>query len=196
MCQLKIIITDCGSNKVSAIKDILQQLGCQVSLVNLEATDARNLNCYDGIVISGGPHLFTQKSEYTKLMESFKFIPFIKKPTLGICLGHQAIGLYYGSVVYLGDERRQRETIKLVEEHPLLNNFPSSFQVTEDHCEGITLATEFKHLASSNYYVVEAMANDNKLLYGVQFHPETSPTQGQRVLANFVQITKNHLASS
>lgn len=194
MKELNIALIDCGSDKVVSIKDLLLENDCQVSMVKLEATQVEQLNLCDGVIISGGPHLFTQQDQFRKLMKDFAFIPKLQKPTLGICLGHQAIGLYHGAEIYLGVARRQQEFIERIEAHPLLANLSKQFEVSVDHCEGITLADGFKHLASSKYYSVEAMANDEKSLYGVQFHPEVSPTQGKQVLVNFIQIVVRQLS--
>lgn len=194
MKELNIALVDCGSDKVIAIKDLLLENNCKVSVNKLEATQAELLNQCDGVIISGGPHLFTQQDQFNQLMKNFAFIPKIQKPTLGICLGHQAIGLYHGAEIYLGAARRQQELIDRIQEHPLLANLSNPFEVSVDHCEGITLADDFMHLASSKYYQVEAMANDEKLLYGVQFHPEVSPTQGKQVLVNFIQIVARKIS--
>jgi GMP synthase-like glutamine amidotransferase len=179
----RVALVDCGSKKVVAIEAMLRSAGVRVDTVRLEDV-AASLDA-DAVVISGGPRLFTGEPS---LIDAFAFIDALAVPTLGICLGHQAIALRRGGKVFLGVERRAPETIVRIGEHPLLEGLSREPEFVEDHCEGVTLPSGFVALASSVHYDVEAMADDDARLYGVQFHPEVSGVAGQRLLGNFVKL--------
>jgi len=185
---LKIAVIDCSSTKVSEIIEMLETCGCLVSTVHLQLANATNFNQYDGVVISGGPKLFTDPDQKTVLAEQFKFITELTRPTLGICLGHQAIGLAYEAEVYRDSERRETELVEIKNNHPLFQGMPQKIKVGTDHCEGISLPKNFDLLASSSHYPVEAIAYEQKKLYGLQFHPEISGNFGKQIFKNFCRL--------
>ena len=187
---MQICLIDCGSSKVPRITQILEAIGRRVETVPLECANVHGFDRYDGLVISGGNHLFTDVGTGKALGELFAFIDTLTIPTLGICLGHQAIALRHGAIPYLGPERRSQETIQRLGEHDLFKDiqFPATFRT--DHCEGVPLPTDFRHLATSNAYTVEAMASLSKPLFGVQFHPEVSGQVGELLLHNFCGIVQ------
>ena len=191
MKKLKIIIVDCGSSKTKNIAESLATCACETQLILLDEANDFHFNAFDAIVISGGPKLFTDPFQLPELKRQFTFIANLKKPTLGICLGHQAIGLSFGSNIFMGEARRSQETIQKIQAHPLLTDLPETFLMNEDHCEGISLPAGFCLLASSDFYTVEAMACDASGFYGVQFHPEVSMQNGQVVIRNFCQIVRD-----
>lgn len=187
---MQITIIDCGSSRVPEIKDKVLTVGANASVIKLDDACASDLNRSDGVVISGGPLLFTDPATGKALISRFGFLDQLQVPVLGICLGHQAIGLRYGAEVFRDTERRKSEEVKIEKDHPLFNGFNDAVEFTTDHCEGITLPDGFVRLASSKYYGVEAMADDSKQLYGVQFHPESSGETGEKLFQNFCNILK------
>lgn len=182
----RITVVDCGSLKTKDIAAILAECACRVDIIALADANRHPFGDRDAVVISGGPLLLTQPDMAEALAGTFDFIPQLETPCLGICLGHQAIGLQYGSRIFLGEERRAEEQIRIETGHPLFAGFPKLATLREDHCEGIELADGFERLAWSDAYAVEAMADDGRRLYGVQFHPEVSGALGERLLENFV----------
>jgi len=154
--------------------------------------DARQALEADAVVISGGPHLFTAEPS---LIDAFAFIDDLRVPTLGICLGHQAIALRAGAQVFLGPERREAETIHIVQRHPLVDALPKDVTFVADHCEGVTLPDGFVRVASSSHYENEIIACDERRLYGVQFHPEVSGDTGLTLLTSFLHLAKRSSAT-
>ena len=194
--SLNITIVHCDSVKVPDIESMLIRLGCSLVIVRLEGANEFDFSTSDGVVISGGPKLFTDANQFVKLKIQFEFISRIKVPVLGICLGHQAIGLTYGSSVFRDSERRDTESIKQENKNRLFWGIDGQFEVATDHCEGISLPKDFELLASSDYYANEAMANKKKKLYGVQFHPEVSGNVGEQIFGNFCHIVSEDKATS
>lgn len=183
------VLIDCGSRRLPHLRDGLTALGMNVVTVPLaEASRHReDLASSQALVISGGPRLFTREPA---LVHQFAFIDDYPGPTLGICLGHQAIGLRAGARIHLGAARRGPERIQVFFEHPLFEGLGSTLTMDTSHREGIDLPARFVGIARSEVYGLEAMANDQRLRYGVQFHPETSGAPGARLLANFVGLAR------
>jgi len=183
----EICIVDCGSGTTAGIGNLCTGAGCTYRIVPLAEADIVTLSFHDGIVISGGSHYFAGPAS-AALSDAFAFIDAITKPMLGICLGHQAIGVRYGAKAFRGMRRQGKETIRLRCRHPLVAGLQTGFAVQEDHCEGISLPEHFMLVGDSESYAVEIMANNTQPLFGVQFHPEISGVIGEILFMNFINI--------
>ena len=183
-----ILIIDCGSSKTSAIKDVLGSFSISCQVVKLPMLNDSHISKADGIIISGAPILLTE-SYPVLFADRFSFIKTISIPVLGICFGHQVIGLVFGETVFKGEEVRRDEEINFMFDDALTQGIPLTSSFTEDHTEGIGLPDDdFFLLASSAHYEVEAMKHKKKNIYGVQFHPEVSGALGKKLLENFCKI--------
>lgn len=138
---------------------------------------------FAGIIISGAPILITEV-EQRPYLELFSFLEDINIPVLGICFGHQMLGLIHGASGIKCTESREDIKVRFSEKSVIWQE-TGHFIFNEDHCEAIGLPNDFQLLASSNICDVEGMRHNNKPLYGVQFHPETSNANGIKLLINF-----------
>ncbi|RPI76769.1 MAG: hypothetical protein EHM45_11815 [Desulfobacteraceae bacterium] len=188
MTSLPIAVIDCGSKKLDAICSLVRELGCSVMKIPLTEANESDFKDFRGVIVSGGPFLFTNPGGTPDLVERFAFIARLTIPTLGICLGHQALGLVHGAQVFRGPEIRRPEKIDILRDHLLFQGIASETLFGEDHCEGITLPRGFTLLASSASYEVEAMTADDKPFFGVQFHPEISGAWGKKIFQNFIAL--------
>ncbi len=184
---MKAAVVDCGSRRCTQLCAWLTRTNVSVRRVPLEQAAERGLSDAQIVVVSGGPRLFTADPT---LIDRFAFIDGLTCPTLGICLGHQAIGLRYGARVHRGPSRRGEELVELHGPHPLFAGVDARSTFDADHCEGISAPPGFRVLASSGRYAVEAMVHRHRPLFGVQFHPETSGPVGQRLLDNFIRLAR------
>lgn len=187
MHYLDICIVDCGSKTTTGISRLCTQAGCTYQTFPLADAGSAHLNRHDGIIISGGPHYFSEPVSHS-LADVFAFIDTITRPLLGICLGHQAIGVRFGVKAFRGTRRQGQETIRLRSRHPLVAGLETAFAVQEDHCEGIPLPEHFILVGDSEHYTVEIMAGCTRPLFGVQFHPEISGAVGEILFMNFINI--------
>jgi GMP synthase-like glutamine amidotransferase len=182
-----VVLVDCGSAKVSALATMLESCSLRCAVIALDEAEGRAMVGCDGAVISGGPRLFTAEPA---LIECFAFIDDLTVPTLGICLGHQAIALRHGAEVHLGPARRTPEPITLLTRHPLVEGLAQDTVFGQDHCEDVSLPPGFQRLGSSAHCEVEIMVAHERPLHGVQFHPEISGDPGRRLIDNFVGIVR------
>lgn len=181
-----ILVIDCGSNKTRYIEDIVDNfIDCnRISLLDL---DDESIKGYKGIILSGAPILITEV-DTTPYLEKLEWIKTTETPILGICFGHQLIGLLYGAFGNKMKPCRDWELIEVLEESDLFIRLPREIEMMEDHCESISIPPSFQLIAASDACINEAMKHNEKPIYGVQFHPEVSGNHGSIVIENFVNI--------
>jgi GMP synthase (glutamine-hydrolysing) len=119
-------------------------------------------------------------------------LPKIEIPILGICGGHQALAIAYGgNVSKLGRLIKGYRTVELEDKDGLLAGLPAKIRVMQSHYEEVkVLPPKFVRIAKSNDTDNEGMKHEEKLVYGVQFHPERwneAHEAGKRILENFIQ---------
>jgi len=182
-----ILIVDCGSVKTPEILKIVEKFGFQGEIVALEKIKDSNKS-WEKVIISGAPILLSQIEDTSEYIKKAQFLLDLKIPILGICFGHQIIGMAYGASVFMGKEDRAGQNINSSKEDWITKGLNEVFEMQEDHCEYIDLPAEFELLASSNITQVELMKHQSKAIYGCQFHPEVSGEVGSRFIQNFLSI--------
>ena len=185
----RILILDFGSQVTQLIARRLREVGvyCEVwpfdaDPVLLAAHGAR------GIILSGGPASLTE----TVSPRPPAFVFEAGVPVLGICYGEQAICAQLGGAVE-GSDRREfgRAFVDVVADCALFEGVwqrGSRAQVWMSHGDRVTALPEgFHAVAVSDGAPFAAIADENRRIYGVQFHPEVMHTpDGGKLLANFV----------
>jgi anthranilate synthase component 2 len=115
------------------------------------------------------------------------------RPLLGICLGHQAIGMHFGgSVVRAGRVMHGKACAVEHDGRGLFEGLPSPFAAARYHSLAVAaegLDTEVIVSASAADEPVMALRHATLPIHGVQFHPESIASQhGHALLANFLAI--------
>ncbi len=137
------------------------------------------------LVLSGGP-----SSVYDE--EAPDYDPAIFRsgvPTLGICYGCQLMAHALGGAVAPGDQREfGRQELHVLEPDALLRGVPEHTTCWMSHGDRVERVPEgFKVLAETEHSPVAAMADVERGLHGVQFHPEVQHTpEGMCILRNFL----------
>ena len=185
-----ILILNCGSSKTPFIEEMVDEFDDFKTLPILEF-QVHDLDEVKGVIISGAPVLVTEQN-IQPFLEKLSWINSSTLPVLGICFGHQLIGIIHGAFASRMREDRNWQLIELLEDTPLFDRLPNEFEMMEDHCETISVPPHFKLLATSDACVNEAMQHENKPLFGVQFHPEVSGNYGRTVFENFVRICEKN----
>ena len=183
-----IIIVNFGSEKTQYIQDKINYLGYESQIFHWENMEQVNWGTISGIVLGGSPFLFTE-NDFQIYIDRFQFLKNSSVPILGICFGHQLLGLLFGSSVYKSEKIDGENNISIILNSKLFENFGENELFVENHTEGITLPIDFEKLASSENCVVEAMKHSKLNIFGVQFHPEVSGENGIKLINNFCELT-------
>ncbi len=113
-------------------------------------------------------------------------------PTLGICLGHQAMGEAFGGKVVHASRRVHGKTDKIYHKNSgILQGIPEGFVATRYHSLVVSpeaLPSELKVTALTDQMEIMAMEHERYPIYGLQFHPESLATEyGKEILKNFLR---------
>ena len=117
-------------------------------------------------------------------------------PILGICLGHQALGEFFGAALVKARAPMHGKTTLIHHSgHPLFKDIPTPFTVMRYHSLLLESLdnSPLDCLAASESGEIMALAHQSLPLIGVQFHPESILTEyGLLLLRNWVASIQNH----
>jgi GMP synthase (glutamine-hydrolysing) len=181
-----IAIVNFGSSKTPLIAEMVNACGGETKILGWKECAEADFKNATGIIFSGSPTMFTE-ADHKPYVEKFSFVKSGKIPTLGICFGHQLMGILHGAKIFRGVEVRTRIKINVQKQDVLFAGLAPQTEMNEDHTEGITLPPGFIHLATSSTYTIESMRHPNLPLWGVQFHPEVSGETGKMLIGNFLK---------
>jgi GMP synthase (glutamine-hydrolysing) len=182
-----VVVIDCGSTKTPAIEGMVKEHVKEVARIDKDHISDATLKDATALIISGAPILLTREDERNYL-EQFFFLKDIKIPVLGICFGHQILGMVHGAQVYLGRPVMDKAKVEVLRQDVLFEGLDRECVFVQDHTEGIELPHGFNQLAKSAEYPIETMKHREKPLYGVQFHPEVSGENGRILFRNFLKL--------
>lgn len=140
---------------------------------------------FDRLVISPGPGRPEDAGSSIGFIEAFG----AEVPTLGVCLGHQAIAVAFGGSVHLAPEPRHGKVSPITHDGlGVFRDLPNPFNATRYHSLAtVELPTDLLEVAHSEDGVVQGIRHRNLPISGVQFHPESiMTTAGKKLLANFL----------
>ena len=184
----QILVVDNYDSFVFNLIQYLQQLGAECTVVRNDAVGADAVDNYDGVLISPGPG--TPEAAGVSIA-MIKHCAEIKKPLLGVCLGHQAIGVAYGATVSRAPELLHGKTSVVSHNNSgVLHEIPTPFTATRYHSLAIeekTLPQEIEVTGHSESGVVMSIRHTSLPIHGVQFHPESVLTEhGYQMLGNWL----------
>ena len=114
-------------------------------------------------------------------------------PILGICLGHQAIGMNFGGEIKRLENPLHGKTSEITvlsENSVLFKNLPKKFKVMRYHSLYVDdIPENLEVTAKSEDGVAMAVEHKSKNIFGIQFHPESIFTEyGKNMIRNFLNI--------
>ncbi|WP_431470649.1 anthranilate synthase component II [Sphingosinithalassobacter sp. LHW66-3] len=167
----------------------LMELGAEVRVERNDAlTGAEALATgADAFLISPGP---CTPNEAGSSLDLVAACAEARKPLLGVCLGHQAIGQHFGGRVVRGGLMHGKTCPVEHDGTGLFDGLPSPFIATRYHSLIVTDVPEVLRVnATANDASVMGFAHAELPIHGVQFHPESIATEhGHAMLANFLRI--------
>ena len=185
--QEKILVLDFGGqyNLLIARRIRQQHVYAEVKSYNSITTAQIQKEGYQGIVFTGGPNSVYDAS-------SPHFDPGILGlgiPILGICYGHQLLAWMAGGEIKAARNAGEYGRVTLrTAGCVLFEEVPSESVCWMSHTDFVSaVPVGFRITASTENCPCAAMADDERRLYGVQFHPEVTHTVfGNRILHNFL----------
>jgi para-aminobenzoate synthetase len=151
---------------------------------------------FDNVVLSPGPGTPTTPSDLGICADALRDVTV---PTLGVCLGHQAIGHVYGARVrHAPEPMHGRISAVLHDGRDLFEGVPQRFEAVRYH--SLLLDPELPSCLEKTAWtedgLVMGVVHRTLPLWGVQFHPESIRTEfGIRILQNFRRLTLRHARS-
>lgn len=156
--------------------------------------DIELLEQYDVIIFSPGPGLPSDNNLMCNILKKY----YTSKIILGICLGHQAIGEFFGGKlinlnnVYHGEQHEVYLTDKISQIYSGLNH---QFKVARYHSWIIKKTSKFNNVINITSTDIdnEIMSIEHKYypIFGIQYHPESILTpKGYQILENFFNSLK------
>jgi anthranilate synthase/aminodeoxychorismate synthase-like glutamine amidotransferase len=184
-----ILLLDNYDSFTYNLAQYLGELGCAVEVhrndkISIEEIQRRKP---EKIVISPGPCTPQEAGICVELVQRLAG----KFPILGVCLGHQAIGVAFGGRVIRAPKLFHGKTSEIHHDHKsVFRKLPDPFTATRYHSlivERKSLPRELHITAETDDGIIMGFRHERLPVEGVQFHPESVLTKsGKQLLQNFL----------
>lgn len=183
-----VVIIDNYDSFTYNLAHLVRELGATVSVVRNDQFRLPDLAAYDKILLSPGPGIPTEAGLLMDVIREYAD----KKPMLGVCLGHQAIGEAFGAKlenlaeVYHG----VATDCEHFDNDPLFAGLPRHFQVGRYHSwvvskDGFPDSLEVTAVSPDGH--IMGLRHKQFPVHGIQFHPESVLTPlGRQIVANWL----------
>ncbi len=183
-----IVVLDYGSQYTQLIVRRLRELGVFAIIMPHTASLQEILeNQPKALVFSGGPTSVYDEGAPAIIEGLFES----DLPTLAICYGMQLVAHSLDGEVTASSHKEYGKAVLTERRSALFDGVDSESVVWMSHGDSVTtLPSGFEVIASTADTAVAAMANTNKNIFCLQFHPEVQHSQdGQKILENFLELT-------
>lgn len=186
---MKTVIIDNYDSFTYNLAHLVKELGAEVSVVRNDQFRLSELKPFDKIILSPGPGIPTEAGLLMDVIDAYAPV----KPILGVCLGHQAIGEYFGgkltnlSQVFHGIA----STISITAPDYIYKELPAQVQVGRYHSwvvdnEGLPDCLEVTSVSEEGQ--IMSLRHKQYDVRGIQYHPESVLTpEGRKIIANWLK---------
>ena len=182
----KALIIDFGSQYTQLIARKVRELNVYCEVKPAESLPLAEDEAVKGVMLSGSPFSVTDKQ--APAFDPSRDLPDV--PVLGICYGAQCLAQQDGGQVEASQQREYGRAYleNLDTRSPFLTNLREDAPVWMSHGDSIlSLPASYHVLAKSETGNIAAFQRDEEPVYGIQFHPEVTHTQGgTQLLENFL----------
>jgi len=186
-----ILVIDNYDSFTYNLVQYLGELGAEIEVRRNDQTSVEEIErmAPERIVISPGPKTPTEAGICLDLIKEFSG----RRPILGVCLGHQAIGQAFGGKVIRAPEIMHGKTSNIAHDgKTVFAGLPNPFPATRYHSlivERQSLPACLEISATSPDGLIMGLRHKEMKVEGVQFHPESVLTEaGKQLLANFLRL--------
>jgi para-aminobenzoate synthetase component 2 len=186
---VRILVIDNYDSFVYNLVQYLAQLGAECVVRRNDVVEDGDVASADGVLISPGPGTPERAGAS---MEVVRDCARQGRPLLGVCLGHQAIGVVWGGTVARAPELLHGKTSLVHHDGSgVLAGLSQPFVATRYHSLTVlpdTVPDELEVTGRTESGIIMAMRHRELPIHGVQFHPESVLTDGgHRLLANWLR---------
>jgi len=187
---IRLLLLDNFDSFTYNLLDYFRQLGCEVEVVRNDVPVA-NLEekQFDALILSPGPGTPSAAGNMMRILAVWHQ----RVPVLGVCLGHQALGEFFGATLARAARPMHGKVTELTADttDPLFLDLPAQLPVTRYHSLIVKdlppALRSLAHTADADHEIM-ALRHTTLPLYGVQFHPEALlTTHGLAMLRNWVR---------
>ena len=186
--MIKTIIIDNYDSFTYNLSHLLKELGADVTVVRNDKFKIEDLEKYDKIVLSPGPGIPSEAGLTPQVIKAYAG----RKPILGICLGHQAIGEAFGAkLLNIGNVVHGLATpAHLTAQDYLFEGLPADLEVGRYHSwvvdeNGLPECLEVTSRSDDGY--IMSMRHKEYDIRGIQYHPESVLTpNGKDIIKNWL----------
>jgi len=188
---MKIVIIDNYDSFTYNLSHLVKELGAEVTVLRNDQFELPQLESFDKIILSPGPGIPSEAGLLLDVIRTYAG----RKPMLGVCLGHQAIGEAFGArLENLSDVFHGVATpCRIVADDPLFAGLPATITVGRYHSwvvskEGFPDCLEIT--AESEQGQIMALRHRDYDIRGIQFHPESVLTpDGRTMIGNWLNAS-------
>lgn len=188
---MKLLMIDNYDSFTYNLVQYLGELGADVTVARNDQIDIAGVEALnpDRICLSPGPCTPAEAGISVELIREFAG----RKPILGVCLGHQAIGVAFGGAIVRAHQIMHGKVSPVTHTGTdVFTGLPSPFTVTRYHSLAIereTLPDCLSITAETADGEIMGVAHKTLPVYGVQFHPESVLSEhGHALLRNFLDL--------
>lgn len=183
-----ILIVDNFDSFTFNLVDYFHQIGIKTTVVRNDVDpDSLDFKIYKGIVLSPGPETPKKAGFLLKYIST----TFKTMPILGICLGHQAIGEFFGASVTKASIPMHGKIAAITHTgDAFFTGIPNTFSAVRYHSLIVDhLPQELLSIAHTDKKEIMAIRHTNFPIMGIQYHPESIMTEfGLAILKNWINL--------
>ena len=185
---MKIVIIDNYDSFTYNLSHLVKELGAEVTVYRNDQFKLSQLEPFSKIILSPGPGIPSEAGLLLDVIRTYAG----KKPILGVCLGHQAIGeAFGGKLENLSDVFHGVATpAHIIRDDPLFSGLPTDITVGRYHSWVVSKESFpdcLEITAESNEGQIMALRHKTLNVRGIQFHPESVLTpDGRKMLQNWL----------
>lgn len=172
------------------LSHLVKEQGADVTVYRNDCFEPEQLDSYDKILLSPGPGI---PSEAGRLLDVIRYYAG-RKPLLGVCLGHQAIGeVFGGKLENLKDVYHGVATgCRITANDPIFASLGDSITIGRYHSWVVSrngLPDCLEITAESDDGQIMALRHREYDIHGIQFHPESVLTpEGKTIICNWLNM--------
>lgn len=188
-----ILLIDNNDSFTLNIHQILEELGYSIRILSYINITSETLDDYDNIIISPGPGHPNEYNKYNKILEKYSST----KSFLGICLGMQIIGQFFGAKIKkIPIIEHGKKSINIIINSSLLyDNIPNRSIIGRYHSwclDKNNFPEELTINSIAEDEEIMSISHKKYNIYGVQFHPESYISEyGSKIIENWIKIGEN-----